>query len=226
MVTKKIVCLANSFRPGGSCVAGIEIVNGQYGDWIRPISHRANEAISDFEKTYADGTRLALLDVIEISFDAHRPEHHQTENWLISRGVKWRKLRTASRDELLGAVIPQTAPLWLPAQSTNRGLNDKIATDVAQNFTCSLALIKPETADVEVSVNRYNPDNPKTEIWVEFSWSGIDHKMKLTDPVQFERFKTGGGGCHRLKNPFLCISLAEVWEQNQSASMLVAGLIP
>ena len=222
MSTKTIVCLANSFRPGGSCVAGIEIDDGQFQSWVRPISHRQNQAISDQEKTYADGTRLAMLDVVEISFDAHQPEHHQTENWLISEGVDWKKVGDATPDQMTGAIIPANTPLWRPTQSTYTGRNDQVSGEVAQSFDWSLALIQPETANVDVS---FNPFSDNKEVWVSFMWAGTPHKIKLTDPIQFARFNTEVHDSHDLENPLLCISLAHVWAQHNTASKLVAGLI-
>lgn len=145
MVTKSIVCLANSFRPGGSCVAGIEVSNGGFGPWIRPISHRPDQAISDDEKTYADGTRLSMLDIVEIDFDTHQPEHHQTENWLITNNVRWRKVGEALRHQLGGALLPPNRPLWRPAHSTYTGRNDQVTGQVAHASNWSLALINPAT---------------------------------------------------------------------------------
>lgn len=222
MVTKRIVCLANSFRPGGSCVAGIEILNDGFGPWVRPISHRPDQAISDNEKTYADGTRLAMLDVIDIDFDAHRPEHHQTENWLISQGMRWRKVGEALPHHLGGALLPRTTPLWRPAQSTYSGRNDQVTGQIAHASNWSLALVNPAICTVDVS---FNPFSNSNEVWVSFEWAGTPHKIKLTDPVQFARFNTGVGDRYTLENAILCISLAHVWAQRNTASKLVAGLI-
>ncbi|MEX1661387.1 hypothetical protein AB4874_06945 [Thioclava sp. 15-R06ZXC-3] len=221
-MTKTIICLANSFRPGGSCVAGIEIVNGQFGPWVRPISHRQDQAISEDEKTYADGSSLAMLDLVEISFDAHQPEHHQTENWLITNNLRWTKVGQAESNELVGAVLSHDTPLWRPAQSTYTGRHDLVSGQVAHQFDWSLALIQPETANVEVSHNPYSGNN---EVWVSFTWAGTPHKIKLTDPIQFARFNTGVGDRHALQNPFLSVSLAHVWPAKNTASKLVAGLI-
>jgi hypothetical protein len=222
MVTKTIICLANSFRPGGSCVAGIEIVDDQFGPWVRPISHRQDQAISDYEKTYADGSRLAMLDLIEISFDAHQPEHHQTENWLITEGVRWRKVGQALPDQLKGAVRPVNSVLWRPAQSTRNGQNDEVPAFFATRSDSSLTLIQPDQAVVEVVYNSYGDKN---EVWVDFAWAGTQHKIKLTDPVQFARFNSAAGNRNALDSPYLCISLAHVWAQRGTASKLVAGLI-
>ncbi|MTH99328.1 hypothetical protein [Roseibium sp. RKSG952] len=220
--TKTLVCLANSFRPGGSCVAGIECANGQLGSWIRPVSHRGSQAISNPEKTYADGSQLAMLDLVEITFDAHKPEHHQTENWLITEGVNWRKVGHLEPTDLPPAVLPVGAGLWRPATSTFTGQNDEVPAFFAKRFDSSLALVRPEVATIDVS---FNPHGDKTEVWVSFIWAGAHHKIKLTDPEQFARFNTGIGDRHALSNPFLCISLAHVWEKRGTASKLVAGLI-
>ncbi|MEO1607022.1 MAG: hypothetical protein AAFU34_17035 [Pseudomonadota bacterium] len=222
MVRKTIVCLANSFRPGGSCVAGIEIVDGQLASWIRPISHRQDQAISDNEKTYADGTSLQMLDVIEVAFDGHRPEHHQTENWLITNGVRWKKVGKATLGDVVGAVIPANTPLWRPAQSTYNGRHDLVSGAVAHAHDWSLALVQPETVDVDVVFNPFSENN---EVWVSFIWANTPHKIKLTDPVQFARFNTDVGDCYKLEQPLLCISLAHIWAQKNTASKLVAGLI-
>lgn len=222
MVTKSIVCLANSFRPGGSCVAGIEVSNVGFGPWIRPISHRPDQAISDDEKTYADGTRLSMLDMVEIDFDAHRPEHHQTENWLVKNGARWRKVGIALPHQLGGALFPPNRPLWLPAQSTYTGRNDQVTGQVAHASNWSLALLNPATCVVDVSFNKFSESN---EVWVSFAWASVRHKIKLTDPVQFARFNTGVGHSYTLENALLCLSLAHVWVQKNTASKLVAGLV-
>jgi hypothetical protein len=222
LVTKTLICLANSFRPGGSCVAGIELVNGQLGPWVRPISRDASRAISVQQETYADGSRLAVLDIVEIAFDGHQPEHHQSENWLISQDVPWKKVGQATRKQLLQAVLPAISPLWHPSESTYSGHNDKIQAGIAMLFDSSLALVQPDTAILEVS---YNPFGKKNEVWVGFTWAATPHKIKLTDGVQFDRFNTNVGDSHSLNDPLLCISLAEIWAAQGIASKLVAGLI-
>ncbi len=220
--TKTIVCFANSFRPGGSCVAGIEYNNGVFGDWIRPVSNRANQAISVDEETYADGSRVALLDVVEITLDAHHPELHQTENWIISSGVRWEKVGQLTPAQAQGAVAPSDRALWGPSSSTYNGIRDELHANIANAATSSLILIQPESATVEV-IN--NPFADEDQLWVSFVWSGVSHKIKLTDPVQFQRLNTGAGTSHSLEFPILCISLAKVWKQRGTASKLVAGLI-
>lgn len=222
-VKKSVVCLANSFRPGGSCVAGIEFDGENFGQWIRPVSNRDDQAISVPEKTYEDGTQLAMLDIVQMTFDKHKPEGHQTENWVISEGVRWKKLGKLNPAQIQPAVGSPTTKLWGIAGDTKYGLKDKLPAFFANIAKNSLRLIQPETAVVEVIRNDYTD---KDALWVSFRWAGTKHKIKLTDPVQFARFNTGTGATHHLESPMLCISLAKVWEEQGTASKLVAGLIP
>jgi hypothetical protein len=39
-LVKRIVCLANSRKMSGRCLAGRELINGLPGGWVRPVSAR------------------------------------------------------------------------------------------------------------------------------------------------------------------------------------------
>ncbi|MYC34131.1 MAG: hypothetical protein F4X64_13280 [Chloroflexi bacterium] len=53
---KRIVCLANSRKRGGRCVAGKELLpDDRLGGWIRPVSARHDEEVSPQECCYTDG---------------------------------------------------------------------------------------------------------------------------------------------------------------------------
>lgn len=65
--TKKILYLANFRKEGGRCVAGKEVLSGgQLGGWIRPVSARTKEEISEKERAYKDGGTASVLDIIRI----------------------------------------------------------------------------------------------------------------------------------------------------------------
>jgi len=65
-VRKTIVCLANSRKHNGRCIAGVEIVDRRPEDWVRPVSSRAGAEVSEDERRYEDGSDPRVLDMIEI----------------------------------------------------------------------------------------------------------------------------------------------------------------
>jgi hypothetical protein len=97
--------LANSRKPpSGRCVAGREVSGANFGAWIRPVSERPSQEISEEERRYGDGRDPALLDVIEVPFKRRQPTHHQTENHVIDDSNYWKKRGTVSWRTLKFAV--------------------------------------------------------------------------------------------------------------------------
>lgn len=84
----RIICLANSTRPGGRCIAGIDV---DTREWVRPVSRASNRAIT-WEMRNIEGKEPELLDVIEIPLENDGPDEGcQPENRLVKPG-KWRKV--------------------------------------------------------------------------------------------------------------------------------------
>ncbi|MFI5608582.1 dual OB domain-containing protein [Amycolatopsis sp. NPDC051903] len=122
--TKLLVYLANSDKPGGRCVAGIDIAQGA-GSWIRPVGHRAGRAVSDAERCYVDGSEPQVLDIVEVHLRAPQPVGFQRENWLLDTRARWRKVGHLGQDDL-DLLADQPGSLWLTGPSTNSGINDRV----------------------------------------------------------------------------------------------------
>ncbi len=63
----QIICLANSWRPGGHCIAGID---RETGNWIRPVPPDT-DAIP-CERCVVGGAPIALLDVLDLEVAVRR----------------------------------------------------------------------------------------------------------------------------------------------------------
>ncbi|MGH3995945.1 MAG: dual OB domain-containing protein, partial [Pseudonocardiaceae bacterium] len=97
---KCIVCLANSRKLNGRCIAGKELVKGRPAQWIRPVSSRDHQEVSEYERQYKDGTDPENLDIIDIPLlDAH-PQEYQQENWLLDPNQYWSKVERFQFDKL------------------------------------------------------------------------------------------------------------------------------
>jgi hypothetical protein len=80
----RIICLANSYKHNGRCIAGIN----DAGRWVRPVSSSSKRAI-DKETGIIDGSEPQILDVLDIPLYAHGPVNGcQPENKLLKLG-KW-----------------------------------------------------------------------------------------------------------------------------------------
>ena len=77
---KRIVCLANSRKLHGRCVAGREWTDGRAGQWVRPVSDREHQDVSEYERQYEDGSDPRVLDIIDVPVLDPKPEIYQTEN--------------------------------------------------------------------------------------------------------------------------------------------------
>ena len=138
---KRIVCLANSRKYSGRCIAGKELLaDGRPGRWICPVSARENEEVSEHERQYHDGSDPRLLDVMDVPLLNALPKDYQQENWLLDPASYWEKVRRIGRQELAEFTDPVEL-LWTNGYSTFNGLNDEIPLSIALTLRESLRLI-------------------------------------------------------------------------------------
>ena len=86
----EMLCLANSRKPGGRCVAGLS----SDGTWIRPVSTPESGALSHGQVMLGEeGRQVEPLDAVAVPVERPVPLPHQPENWLIV-DHPWRRLGT------------------------------------------------------------------------------------------------------------------------------------
>jgi|ERR1041385_8788902 hypothetical protein len=217
--THRIVCLANSRKPGGSCVAGLEVTGPGLGKWIRPISARPTEEVSLEERRYQNGQDVQLLDVVDIDFLEHRPHSCQVENHVIDDNVHWRLVGKLPNNQLR-AHATAVGPLWLDASSSGKGLNDRVHGADADKLDHSLKLVLPGALRIRV-VTAYG----KRQVRAAFDLGEHQYDLTVTDPTLETRYLAKADGEFPYPGEAVaCISLGEPYKDGYRYK-LVASII-
>jgi len=203
---KKIICLANSRKHSGRCIAGKEVLPHGYGSWIRPISARPSAEVSEEERRFENGQDPRVLDIIDIPIIAATPLLYQTENHIIDGGYYWAKTGELPWTELKH-LVDNPALLWSNGDSTYYGLNDRVMLELASKMTNSLMLIEPENLTVNVQTEGAEFGNPRRRVRASFTHQGLHYILVVTDPVAERTFLAKPDGRHPLIDTYLCISL-------------------
>lgn len=205
--SKRIVCLANSRKLSGRCIAGREISGNAIGDWVRLVSSRVNEEISLEERRFEDGSEPALLDVLEIPMIEPRPHSCQAENHLIDDKYYWTKVDEFSKSKLRG-LTENPPELWSNDHHSYNGINDRIPESEADSLSSSLVLIEPE--QLVVCVER---GLKKLQVRAMFRFRGKRYKLTVTDPDIERSFLKQGEGEYEYDLPAVaCVSIGEPFE--------------
>ncbi|MCU1260302.1 MAG: hypothetical protein JWO80_3187 [Bryobacterales bacterium] len=177
--TITIVCLANSRKHSGRCVAGKEFSGGRAGCWIRPVSRLDLQELSEEDMRYENGEYPKLLDVIQIPVTEEAPVGCQTENWIIDPLFYWVRTGRAGWQEAHGAVDSVPANLWINGFSSIHGMNDRFPEDRARELSGSLLLVQPEGMMIRVGVEGAAH---KRKVRGEFLHNARRYQLAVTDP--------------------------------------------
>ncbi len=83
--TIQIICLANSRKHGGRCVAGIRTDGG---GWIRPVADFGDGSLFYYHYKLPDKSEPLVLDVVSFHVDHPQPGPHHPEDWVL-RNLPW-----------------------------------------------------------------------------------------------------------------------------------------
>ncbi|XXY54560.1 hypothetical protein WME91_25855 [Sorangium sp. So ce269] len=231
MKPKEIVCLANSTKTNGRCIAGREYSASKVGGWVRPVSARPTHEISTFESTYHHdgGGQPAVLDIVRVPLVAHAPLAHQTENYMIDPQYSWERVDRISWKDVLKLVEKPTS-LWGMGEGSFHGINDEVSPAQAQasGISNSLVLLRPKTVTVLVrDESRYTGGSDR-RARVEFEINGIQYRLALTDPDRESHYLSHGPGEYDVSGSIICASLTEFFTKKNGvthAFKLAAALI-
>lgn len=210
----KFVCLANSFKEGGRCLAGIELdannnpvlVNGR-PKWIRPV---CNTPHGEVPNHIADP--FQILDIIQIDVTANQPHGYQSENVLF---------RTDSLRKISGFNINLLATLCDNRNLIFGNKGKAVPQDAIGDLNHSLILIR--TNQFEVIEKTYEDSPNKKQLRMVFSYNNKQYDFPITDPVFLHRYQTNPDFLEEYNSAYFNISLGVVF--NDWYYKLVAGII-
>ena len=220
--TVNLLCLANSYKYRGRCVAGIDL---DTGDWIRPVADTAHGELRPEHYSLPGGQAPQMLDVIRIDLDRPQPLPEQPENWLIS-GTPWSRRLMPPGD--LGAVL-----------SSHLDAGPNLFGDTAHRISrrngkpgrldASLALIEPEGLQWFMEHSPYNSKRPRAHFVLKDAF----YDLPVTDPAWMPAFHKLDCGLHPAsacglwpdEKVLLTLSLAEEFEYDGYCYKLVAGIV-
>ncbi len=207
---KRIACLANSRKLHGRCIAGREWLDGCPGRWIRPVSAREHQEVSEYERQYEDGSDPRVLDIIDVPLlkPSPGPAAFQSENWLLDPEYYWEKAGRLSWSDLPLLADP-VSPLWIDGHGTYHGLNDTIPLEFAGSVEDSLKLI--HVRELQFSVFRPGEafGNSKRRVQGRFRHAESRYSLWVTDPVYERRYLAKLDGDYQIGECFLTVSLGE-----------------
>ena len=178
---KKFIVLANSIKKGHGafrCIAGREVVDDTgvdwiVEDWIRPVSDNPaiEGALTAKHFTFADGSQVRPLDVVECDFLRQSGNKAQPENWLLDEGIAWRKVGNIGAESLID-VLDEPAHLWFqPGEKTDR---------IAPAYL-SLQPLRQSLVLIQIINGRLHPKGKGFRLY--FSYHGIPYDLTVTDPL-------------------------------------------
>ncbi|MDE2126268.1 MAG: hypothetical protein KGJ62_06740 [Armatimonadetes bacterium] len=210
-VVKRIVCLANSRKLSGRCIAGIELVNGARVGWIRPVSAREHEEVSEYERQFEDGSDPQVLDIIDVPLLGPRPKDFQRENWLLDPDSYWRRADRLGWDDL-STLADRVERLWDVGLSENNQRTDRVAEDQLPGIPNSLRLIHTSNVKMTVCSPGAAFGNPKRRVQGHFVHAGVDYRLWITDPNCERAYLAKADGEYSIGESYITVSLGEPYE--------------
>ncbi len=175
----EFICLANSIKKGGRCVAGLRT---DRSGWVRPVNPLTG-SLWPQQYTLDNGREIELFDVVRVSLQEPCPKPYQPENWTVDN-QSWhfvRQLSPIDANSLIESLIVSGPDL----------LGNQSETVPRYSFEqnpveASLALIEPEEIKWRITTNQYD----RLQARACFTLRGCNYDLSITDPQWKERLTT------------------------------------
>jgi hypothetical protein len=222
---RTIVCLANSYKHGGRCVAGICIEDGR---WVRLRSRDGDGSLSPQDCTLAEGHgELRLLDVFAVELHYALPSDCHPEDW-VAVPQPWQLVERPCSPKHWSRVtagIERRGPLL-------GGYSDRVWASVFKNCPAAASLVLVCPTEIWWWIRE---ERGKLRYRALFKRDNITYDLAVTDPRWLEQLQLLPAGIypHSMMAPaahetWLTVSLSEAFSPGGSGAAhfrIVAGVI-
>ena len=204
---KLIICLANSYKHGGRCIAGIEIRKGEHQQWdivkkrdgspqwIRPISRSTPTG----EIPPHECNNIPIFSIIRLLDIEPTPTFAHSENVYYQQMQKIEKIECSN--QLLDCFIDHVhSTLFYNSRKS-------ISPYVFEQGDYSLMMIKADSAHLYQEKR-----DDKTKPRIRFRYLETEYDMPITDPLVWEKMRLGSLRYGDYKNLYLALSLGVLHE--------------
>ena len=182
-VVVDMICLANSRKHSGRCVAGLltRSFEGVGDGWIRPVGNNDLRVLMERHYTFADGREAAPLDLIRLELDRPDAKPHHPEDWMVS----------PKRWELLARPAPKEIAVPLLRAHLARG---SVLGNVGGRVAYADCVVRAQTPQAQKSLGLVWGQDvcwavSKSGTWgtvrktrAVFTHGGATYDLPMTDP--------------------------------------------
>ena len=180
-----MLCLANSRKHSGRCVAGLRLDTQQ---WVRPVADTSDGTLFAGQYGLADGTEPRPLDVVRLELVRPRPAAYHPEDWVIARRSWQLRQRPASQNTL--AMLTEYLEIGPDLLGNSR---DRLTEDEANaGVEASLALTEPRNVTWEIT----RKPTGRRQTRARFRLRGTRYSLAVSDPEWEARLEDLSGGVH------------------------------
>jgi len=196
----RIVCLANSYKEGGRCVAGIKVDESGNPEkpikWIRPVC-----ATTEGEIPTQLVQNLCPLDIIQFEKTADAPKVFQTENILFDE--KSLQINGKFKQDKLNELCNQRQFLLFGNKTK------AVEQEEAKKLNHSLTMLYTE--HFKVYEHQYE-DKVRPQIRLRFSFDIYSYDFPITDPVFLSNYQQNKQLLSGVEKIYLTLSLGRLHE--------------
>ena len=219
IMEKQIICMGNSYKNGGRCLAGIEIQNTASGvsivknnfglpKWIRPVMANGDNGLPE----YMVGS-FTMLDILSVDVTDTVPTGAHCENVHFS---SIRKIgRWGQNTQNLNSLCDTGHTLIFG----NRG--KAVPNEVFENGDYSLMFIKPESPLITMQYDDYGHEKYR----IQFIYKGTQYDFPLTDTRYINELRSRTKTCGGRSTGDLYLTLSLGVNHYNWHYKLVAGVI-